>query len=322
MIAAGARKRARALPVELGAAAVLAVAVAWMAGVSPDFRTGQNLYVILSGAAEIAIVSAGMTLVIATGGIDISVGSVVGFCSVLFGVLTVNHGWSVFAGGAVAVCAGLVCGLVNGLLVARFRVPPIVATLAMFSAARSGAYVLSGGNSISPLPDAMVSLGYGSWLGIPATGWVAAVSLLAVGILLKRTSFGRSVLALGGNRDAAFMSGLRTARIEAAVYALCGALAGVAALVVSARASTAIPDAGRFFEMSAVTAVVMGGTPTSGGRATAIGTLLGVLTIGVLRNAVRTYGKDDIWVLLVLGLALLLSVEVDRWRANRAARQR
>lgn len=307
-------------PAETGVVAVLLAACVWLAILFPEFRTGANASVILSSGAEIAIVSAGMTLVIATGGIDISVGSVVGLCAVALGVLGVDHGWNVWMACAAAVAVGAGCGLVNGLLIARLGLPPIIATLASFSAARAGAYVLSGGNSISGLPPALISLGYDSRLGVPNAAWVAGAALLLCGLAARRTVFGRSLLALGGNREAAYLSGSPTRRVETAVYTLSGLLAGLSAIVVTSRGATAVPDAGRYFEMSAITAVVMGGTPVVGGRATVLGTALGVLAIGVVTNGVRSYGKDDMWVLLVLGAMLLVSVEVDRWRTKRTAR--
>lgn len=306
----------RTLPVETGVALVVVVAFLWLASVFPSLRSYNGLSVVLSNSAEIAILAAGMTLVIATGGIDISVGSVAGFCAVLLGVLTVQLGWPVGASVLACLTAGGLLGGINGTLIARFQLPPIVATLAMFAAARAGAYVLSRGDSISGLPSSLVSFGYGTYLGVPGPIYPAVAALFLCGILLKRTSFGRAVLAIGGGRETAYLSGLSTAAIEALVYVISGALAALAAIVMVARGATAIPDAGRFTEMTAITAVVMGGTPITGGKATMTGTALGVLGIGLITNGVRAYGKGDIWVLLVLGIALLLSVEVDRWRTR------
>jgi ribose/xylose/arabinose/galactoside ABC-type transport system permease subunit len=216
--------------------------------------------------------------------------------------------------------AGAACGLINGVLIARFKLPPIIATLAMFSAARAAAYVISKGDSLSGLPDAITNIGYNSWLGVPIPAWVALGALLAAGILLKRTTIGRSLLALGGNREAALLSGLSVRRTEILVYVLSGLFAGLAAVVVTARGATAVPDAGKLFELRAITAVVVGGTPVVGGRATVLGTALGVLTIGVVQNGVVSYGRDAMWELLVMALVLLASVEVDRWRRARAAK--
>jgi ribose/xylose/arabinose/galactoside ABC-type transport system permease subunit len=324
---AGEQKTRRALPVETGVAIVLLVLVVWLSLVFPDkFRTGQNASVILGQIAEVGIIAAAMTLVIATGGIDISVGSVVGLCGIVLGKLAVEKGWSLPAAFAASLLVGGACGWLNGTLIARFKLPPIIATLATFSAARAGAYVLSKGDSISfyvdkrpELSNVMSSLGYDNWLGIPRTAWVAIATLVVIGIVLKKTTFGRSVLAYGGNRQAAELSGIKVRRIEIWVYVVSGLLAGLAAIVVAARASTATADAGKLFELKAITAVVLGGTPVTGGRATALGTALGMLVIGVVNNGVRNYGKDDLWGQLVLGIALLAAVEVDRIRNRKKA---
>jgi ribose/xylose/arabinose/galactoside ABC-type transport system permease subunit len=307
------------LPAETGVGVVLALSVIWLSANLPNFRTQANAWAILSSASEIAIVAAGMTLVIATGGIDISVGSIIGLSGVAIGILAAEKGWSVEAACLGGITVGTLCGLVNGILIARFSVPPIIATLAMFSAARAAAYVLSDGNSISGLPSSLTDIGYQDFLGLPRPVWIAALTLLACGILLKRTAFGRSLLAIGGNRETAYLSGIRVRRTEIAVYAVSGLLAGLAAIVVTARGATAVPDAGRFFELRAITAVVLGGTSVAGGSATMTGTALGILTIGVIANGVRGYGQTGIWEQLILGIALLAAVEVDRWRRKRAS---
>ena len=301
-------------PVETGVVVVLALVTAWLALTFPSFRTGSTTYVIVGNASEIAILAAGMTLVIATGGIDVSVGSVLGLCAIVLGKLAAQGGWPLWPACGVSLFVGLACGLVSGTLIAHFAVPPIVATLAMFAAARASAYVLSGGDSISQLPEGLISIGYGTLFGLPIAAWIAATVVLACGALVRKTAFGRGVLAIGGSRTAAYLSGQPVRRIEIMTYALNGLLAGLASIIVVARGATAIPDAGRFSEMTAITAVVLGGTPVTGGQCTITGTALGVLAIGVITNGVRAYGKGDIWVLLVLGCALLAAVEVDRWR--------
>lgn len=308
------------LPTETGVAFVVVAAYTWLAAVFPSLRSGSGIAVVLTNTAEIGILAAGMTLVIATGGIDVSVGSIAGVCAIVFAKLMVTGGLGIATAVAASLTVGVICGTINGLLVARFKLPPIVATLAMFAAGRAGAYVLSAGESISGLPSGLISFGYGSFLGIPHPAWVALLALCACGTVLRYTAFGRGLLAIGGGREAAFLSGQPVARIEALAYVVNGLLAALAAIIIVARGATAIPDAGRFSEMTAITAVVMGGTPVQGGKATMIGTALGVLAIGLITNGVRAYGKGDIWVLLVLGLGLLLSVEVDRWRSQERRR--
>ncbi len=305
------------LPVETGVIALLVVISLWLAWTFPSFNTCANISDIFSNCSETGIVAAAMTLVIATGGIDISVGSVVGLCGVILGTLTVNHSWSLYTAIPITILAGAFCGWINGTLISRFKLPPIIATLAMFSAARAGAYVLSGGDSISGLPDALTNLGYGSWMGVPISVWIAGTILVLMGILLKKTRFGRQILSLGGNRVAAQLSGVNIMRTEASVYVISGMMAGLASIIVTARGATAVPDAGQFFELRAITAVVVGGTPVIGGRATMIGTALGLLTMRVVQNGVTLYKKDGMWENLVMAVVLLLAVEVDRWRRTR-----
>src|SRR5206468_3447695 len=144
--------------------------------------------------------------------------------------------------------------------------------------------------------------------------------LIGSGLILGKTGFGRSLKALGGSREAARLSGLNIRRVEIAAYVFAGALAAISALVVTARGATAIPDAGKYFELRAITAVVVGGTAVTGGRATIIGTVLGVALVGVVANGVRYYGKAGIWEQLVLGIVLLAAIEVDRWRLSAATR--
>lgn len=304
------------LPPETGVAVVVLLCYTWLASFLPSFRTGATASVVLSNSAEIAILASGMTLVIATGGIDVSVGSVLGLCAIVFARLMAEGSWSIPAAAAACLAAGATCGWINGILIARYRLPSIVATLAIFAAARAGAYLLSGGESISSLPEGLIRFGYGSIGGLPLPALPAIAALVACAIILKRTAYGRQILALGGSREASFLSGHRVQQVECGVFVMSGLLAGLAAIITVARGATAIPDAGRFTEMTAITAVVLGGTPVSGGNATILGTGLGVLTIGLITNGVRAYGRGDIWVLLVLGLALLVSVEVDRWRSR------
>lgn len=314
------RRERRLLPAELGVATVLVLLTGWLALKFPEFRDTENLTVIANGRAPYAIVAAGMLLVMATGGIDISVGSVLGLSGIVLGMLTYKGG-SLWVGCLGALLTGALCGGLNGLLIARFKLPPIIATLATFSAARAGAYFLSKGESLSPLPEPLISLGYDRFLGVPRNAWVAIAVLVVIGLVLKRGRFGRSLLALGGNREAAYLSGLATRRTEITVYVLSGLLAGLASILVAAKASAASPKAGNLFELTAITAVALGGTSVTGGRATMSGTILGVLTIGVVENGVRSYEKEDIWVQLVLGLTLLAAVEVDRWRNRRQTRE-
>jgi ribose/xylose/arabinose/galactoside ABC-type transport system permease subunit len=306
-------KLRKGLPAEIGVTAVLAAVFAYLAWRIPDFRTTANLSLLAKQVAQLAIVSTGMTLVIATGGIDISVGSLVGLCSMVLGWLAARAGWSLGLACAGAVAVGGLCGLGNGLLIARFKLPPIIVTLATFAAARAGASLFNSGGSISDLPRVFnETFDLTRIAGLPLLFWIGLGTLAAGGLLLRRTTFGRQLLAIGGNRAATHLSGMPVVRTETLVYTLSGALAGFAAVINTALKATATPDAGQYLELTAITAVVLGGTLITGGRATLTGTGLGVLTIGALISGVRLLGQEDQVAWFLVGLALLLAVEVQK----------
>lgn len=282
------------------------------------FSSQDNLRLLVKQAAQLAVVAAGMTLVIATGGIDISVGSLVGLCSMVLGVLATQSGIPLPVAIMGAVAAGAICGLCNGLLITLANLPPIIVTLAMFAAARAGAALFNKGGSISDLPPALNNIfDRTNILGLPLLFWVGFGALGVCGLLLRKTTFGRQLLSLGGNRTATRLSGIPIRRIETLVYTLSGALAGFAAVLNTAQKATATPDAGLYLELTAITAVVLGGTVITGGQATVLGTGLGVLTIGTLISGIRMSGQEDRIAWFLVGLALLLAVEVQNIRKQR-----
>lgn len=307
------------LPPEAGAALVLTIALLFFSARLPDFRSDANIRLLVKQAAELAIVSTGMTLVIATGGIDISVGSVMAFCAMALGWLLVDRQVALPAACLGAVLLGAACGGVNGLLITRAKLPPIIVTLAMFAAAAAAASMFNNGHSISGLPPEFnETLDRRNILHLPVLFWLGILALTAGGVLLKFTTFGRRLLALGGNRTAAHLSGMPTARTETSVYIISGALAGLAAVVNVAKESTATQGTGQFMELTAITAVVLGGTVITGGQATLLGTGLGVLTIGAIQSGVRLYGQEDQLAWFIVGLALLLAVEAQKWRTSKS----
>lgn len=297
---------------------VLSAVLLYFAWRVPEFRSEDNFRLIAKQSAQLAVVATGMTLVIATGGIDISVGSLVGFCSMTLGWLAASRGWPIELACLGAVVTGGLCGLGNGLLITRAKLPPIIVTLATFAAARAGASLFNEGGSISDLPRSLnETFDRTNLVELPLLFWVGVLTLAAGGVLLRRTTFGRELLALGGNRTAALLSGMPVARTETLVYALSGALAGFAAVLNTAYKATATPDAGQFLELNAITAVVLGGTVITGGQATVVGTGLGVVTIAALLSGVRLSGWQDQVAWFLVGAALLLAVEVQKWRQGR-----
>ena len=307
----------RRLPAEIGVAVVCAAIFLYFSLQSPTFRSPENLRLLAKQSTQLALLSTGMTLVISTGGIDISVGSLIAFCAMTLGWLSVRAGMPILPACLLAVLTGAAFGLVNGLLIARAKFPPIIVTLATLAAARAGAMLFNDGNSISPLPLALNDLFDRTQIaGLPLLFWISVISLVAGHLLLNTTRFGRELLALGGNRTAAQLSGMPIIRTETLVYLLSGLLAGVAAVIDVSLKTTATPNAGKQFELYAITAVVLGGTAITGGQATMLGTALGVVAIRILLSGVRLSGGQDEVAWFMVGVALLLAVEVQKWRGK------
>jgi len=272
------------------------------------FFTVDNLSNVLRQNAFPAVIAAGMTLVILTGGIDLSVGSVVG----LSGVLTVDalvHGWSLPLAIAVGLGTGVIAGAINGVIVTRVRVPPFIVTLAMMLVVRGAALKYTDARTISGPPASFASLSHG-----PIVVSVMAAAFLAVWLILMRTAFGRHVFAVGGNRDAAWLSGVRINRVLMSVYILCGLGAGIAGVLVAARLNSGYPRAGELYELDAVAAVVVGGTSLFGGRGSIWGTLAGTFFIGILNNGLNLYNVSPYDQMIVKGVVLLAAASLDRWR--------
>ncbi|MEY8038234.1 ABC transporter permease [Saccharopolyspora cebuensis] len=275
----------------------------------PDaFLTEGNISTVLRLSAAIGVVSVGMTFVIAAGGIDLSVGSIVALSSVWMTT------WATQSFGPVvmvlcALLVGTACGLVNGVLVSYGKVVPFIATLAMMASARGLAERISGRQTQVVDDPAFGAVFRGDLLGVPVLIWIFAVVFAAGWVLLNRSTFGRRTLAVGGNAEAARLAGIDVRRHTAVVYALAGLCCGIAALMVVARTTAGASTNGMFYELDAIAAVVIGGTLLSGGRASMTGTLLGVLifttlgnvfTLNNLETDIQNIAKGAIIVLAVL----------------------
>jgi ribose transport system permease protein len=276
------------------------------------FFTQSNLSNVVRQNAFTAILAAGMSLVILTGGIDLSVGSVVGLSGVLSADVLLRTG-SVPVGVGVGLVVGLAVGTVNGLAVTKLRVPPFIVTLAMMLIARGAAYKYTNARTISGLPSSFAAISQGA---LSAAVMAAVFGL--TWLLLMRTPFGRHVYATGGNPEAAWLAGIRVNRVLLAVYALCGLCAGLAGVLVASRLNAGYPKAGEFYELDAVTAVVVGGTSLFGGRGSIWGTLAGAFFIGILNNGLNLYHVETYDQLMVKGVVLLGAASLDRWRAEAA----
>jgi ribose transport system permease protein len=290
------------------------------------FLNVANGWNILRQISVNVCLSTGMTLIILSGGIDLSVGSMLALAGAVAAGLLKNGmrlpalglRWDVSPAGAIlaGVAAGAFLGMCNGVAITRFRLPPFVATLGMLSIARGLTLLWTGGFPITGLDPAFGFVGTGAWLGVPMPVWIsAAIVGLFVGVT-RRTRFGRHLYAVGGSERAALLTGLRVDRIKLTAYTLGGALAGLAGLLVTARLDSAQPNAGLGYELDSIAAVVIGGTSLSGGRGSVLGTVLGCLIIGVLNNGLFLLDVSPFWQQVVKGVVILLAVALDRMRAE------
>jgi ribose transport system permease protein len=290
-------------------------AVLW--ALTPHFMTVSNLLNVAEQAAIIAIVAVGMTFVIITGGIDLSVGSVLAFAGVVM-ASTLHAGVPVPVALAVALGTGLFCGLVNGALITLGRLPPFIATLGMMSVARGTALMFTEGRPVSGFSGSFRSLATGEVLGIPVSVIIMVGVYAAAHFVLTRTKLGRYTYAIGGNEEAALLSGVNVRVYKAAVYGISGMLSGLAAVILTARLNSAQPIAGMMYELDAIAATVIGGTSLLGGEGTVVGTLIGALIMAVLRNGLNLLGVSSFIQQVVIGSVIIAAVLIDMWLKRRA----
>lgn len=281
------------------------------AGIAPGFFSIGNAVNIALSIAVTGILAVGMTAVILTAGIDLSVGSVVALTGVT-GAMAAAHGFMpATLAFVVAVLVGTATGVVNGTLTAYLQVPAFVSTLAMLTIARGLAFIASSGRSIGDLPPSFGALGRSVVLGIPAPVLVMAAVMLVGSFVLRRTVFGRHIYAIGGNSEAAWLAGVDTKRVIWWVYVLNGALAGVGGLTLASRLGAGVPNAGQQYELDVIAAVVVGGASLFGGRGTIAGTLWGTVFIGVLTNGLNLANVDPYVQKIALGVVIVLAVVGD-----------
>lgn len=278
----------------------------------PSFRSVGNVENILLQTSINSLLAVGATLIILTGGIDLSVGSIVGFAGIIAALLGKDAGAGHFvvalAGG---VGTGFLLGAINGSLVAFVRIPAFVVTLGMMSIARSLAFVASQGQPISDLSNEFLAIGQGALFGIPYPILISVVTFVIFGIVLARTRFGRYIYAVGGNEEAALVSGVDTRAVKLAVYSLSGLLAGLGGVVLAARATAGISTNGEGYELTAIAAAVIGGTSLSGGRGSLLGTVAGVLIIGIMVNSLDLLNISPFYQGLIQGTIIIGAVAID-----------
>jgi len=289
---------------------------------SDKFLTVDNGWNVLRQISVNICISVGMTLVILTAGIDLSVGSVLAFSgAVAAGLLKSGlsfPGSDLFIGFTLlgtllaGIITGALLGFFNGWVITKFKVPPFVATLAMLTVARGFTMLWTKGYPISSLGTDFALIGTGWFLGIPILVWIAVVVVLTTIVISNKTALGRYIYAIGGNENAAILSGINSNKVKIIVYTLAGVLAAIGGIMVTSRLDSAQPNAGMSYELDAIAAVVIGGTSLSGGRGTIIGTVLGAIIIGVLNNGLVLLDVSPFWQQVVKGLVILLAVMIDK----------
>ena len=284
---------------------------------APQFLSIDNLVNVALSIAITGILAVGMTFVILTGGIDLSVGSVLAVAGIVAAICAKTLGDAgIFVGIIAAVLVGVLCGLFNGVTISRFRVPPFVVTLAVLTIARGLAFIIadkfSGSTSVSELPAGFAFLGREKLFGLPVPV-ITMLIVFAIGwFLLRHTRFGRYVYAIGGNSEASFLAGINVKSVTTWVYVLNGFLVGLAGVTLASRLGAGLANAGMQYELDVIAAVVVGGTSLMGGKGSVVSTLFGAIFIGVLNNGLNLAGIDPYLQKVALGVVILLAVLADQ----------
>jgi ribose transport system permease protein len=293
---------------------------------SDKFLTPANAWNVMRQISVNVCISVGMTLVILTGGIDLSVGSVLALCgAVAAGLLkwgieipSVNLfiGFTILGITLIGLLAGMLVGWFNGVVITKFKVPPFVATLAMLTIARGLTMLWTKGFPISGLGENFTRIGTGWFIGIPVPVWISGIIVLLAILITNKTKLGRYIYAIGGNESAANLSGINVNKVKIAVYSIAGGLAAAGGLLVTSRLDAAQPNAGTGYELDSIAAVVIGGTSLTGGKGTVGGTVLGAVIIGVLNNGLVLLNVSPFWQQVVKGVVILLAVIIDKAKAR------
>ena len=284
----------------------LALLVVVVSILSPSFLTTKNIFNVLRQTSVNAIIAAGMTFVILTGGIDLSVGSILAISGAVCASMLVS-GTNMIIAIIVALAIGAVVGFLNGFIISKGKLQPFIATLATMTVFRGLTLVFTDGKPIT-----FGKIGGGSIFGIPTPAIIMIVVFLVCGYVLNNTTMGRHTYALGSNEDAAKLSGLNTDKIKIAVYTISGILAAVAGIIITSRLYSAQPTAGNSYELDAIAAVVLGGTSLTGGKGKISKTIVGALIMGVLSNALNLLDVSSYYQMMVKGVVILIAVLLDR----------
>jgi ribose transport system permease protein len=298
---------------KLGPFVGLIIIIIILSIVSPNFMTVDNILNVLRQVSINALIAFGMTFVILTGGIDLSVGSILALSSAVTASMLAS-GMDPILAILIGLIAGAIMGAINGFIITKGKVAPFIATLATMTVFRGLTLVYSDGRPITGLSSSelfvLMGKGYVGWIPVPVIWMLVTYAILY--FILKKTTFGRKVYAIGGNEEAAILSGIRANRVKVWIYTLTGLLSALAGIILSSRLNSAQPTAGASYELDAIAAVVLGGTSLSGGRGWIFGTLIGALIIGVLNNGLNIMNVSSFYQQVVKGGVILLAVLLDR----------
>lgn len=298
---------------KLGPLLALIVLIIFVSILSPSFLSLTNLMNLMRQVSTNALIAFGMTFVIITGGIDLSVGSTLALSSAIMAGMIVN-GIDPMIAMTVSLIAGFVLGAVNGLLITKGKLVPFIATLATMTIYRGATLVLTDGKPITGLDETFIFqfMGRGYFFGIPFPIVITLVVFALLFVLLHKMSFGRKTFAIGGNEKASFIAGVKSNKIKIFVYSISGVLASLAGIILTSRLNSAQPTAGESYEMDAIASVVLGGTSMSGGKGRIFGTLIGALIIGTLNNGLNLLGVSTFYQQIVKGIVIIIAVLIDR----------
>jgi ribose transport system permease protein len=298
---------------QLGSVIGLVLIIIIVSALSSDFLTVNNLLNVLRQVSINALIAYGMTFVILTGGIDLSVGSMLALSSAVVAQLMAK-GVGFYPSLLIGIVAGAIMGAFNGFMITKGRVAPFIATLATLTIFRGFTLVFTNGSPITGIGNdlSFQLFGKGYLFGIPIPVVTMLVVFLFLLFVLKKTVFGKQTYAIGGNEEASILAGIKVDRVKVAIYSISGALSALAGIILISRLNSADPNAGASYELDAIAAVVLGGTSLSGGKGSIVGTLIGALIIGVLNNGLNLLNVSPFYQLVVKGLVILLAVLIDR----------
>jgi ribose transport system permease protein len=301
---------------EIGVFLILIVLIVFLSIATDTFFTASNIFDVLLNSSFIAIMACGMTMVIITSGIDLSVGSVMGFVGMFMAIMMVDYSLPPIIAILLGLAMGTLFGFINGLLVTRAKLPPFITTLGMMSVGRGLAYVMSGGWPISGFPDSFMVSGQGHFLGIPLPVIYLLIVAIIAHVFLKYTVLGKHIYAVGGNEKAAKLVGIKAEKVILITYVINGFLAAVSGFLMTSWLGMAQPNAGQGYELDVIAATVIGGTSLSGGDGSILGAILGAWIMATLRNGMILLRVSSFWQEIVIGVVIVVAVALDKMRSR------